>query len=87
MRRSSHNQDREDQSRDEGPARIAETPIRPDMASLSVFLGVNPKWMHRTYSRVLSQENSDDSEIGRARPLRLPHNIDTDTVDKCSVGR
>ena len=37
--------------------------------------------MHPTYSRVLSQENSDDSDVDRARPLRLPHNIDTDTVD------
>jgi hypothetical protein len=28
--------------------------------------------MHPTYSRVLSHENSDDSDTGRARALRLP---------------
>jgi hypothetical protein len=32
--------------------------------------------MYPTCSRLLSHENPDDSDVGRARPLRPPLNID-----------
>ena len=72
---------------------IAETPIRPDMASFWVFLGhmrshiesrnlIENRWFWTMYAsyllRVLSQENPDDSEVGRTRSLQSPH--------ECSVG-
>jgi hypothetical protein len=38
-----------------------------------------------TCQRVLSHENTDDSNVGRARPLRPPDTtVDTGTVDECS---
>ena len=37
-----------------------------------------------TCQGVLSHKDTDDSDVGRARPLRPPDTIDTGTVDECS---
>jgi hypothetical protein len=41
--------------------------------------------MHPTCERVWRQDNSDDSDVGRDRPLRPSDTINAGTVDKCSV--